>query len=88
MKRNPWGHQHQTERAAWEPLIATGQIHCTGPQGCGQPIHPNEPWDLGHTIDAHNGGNGPRVPQHAHCNRSAGARLRNGTPTTNSTRAL
>ena len=88
MTHNTWGYQHKKTRATWAPLVATGEIRCTGPQGCGQPIHPNQPWDLGHTIDAYYGGDGPLVPQHAHCNRAAGARLRNGKPTSNSNRAL
>jgi hypothetical protein len=42
---------------------------------CGQPIDPEEPWDLGH-IEAHvDGGQLTRdnlAPEHRRCNRSAG----------------
>ena len=77
MAKPQYGYQHQQQRAAWAPLVATGTIRCTGPQGCGQPIQPGEPWDLGHTTDHALGGrNSPKVPQHANrCNRAAGGRL-------------
>ena len=86
MAKPQYGYHHQRERAAWAPLVATGQVRCTGPQGCHQPIHPGQAWDLGHTTDVAAGGNGPLVPQHAPCNRAAGGRLAHNRRT--STRAL
>lgn len=77
MSKPAYRYQHQRERAAWEPLVATGTIICSGPQGCGKPILPGQPWDLGHTTDVALGGtNSTKTPQHASpCNRSAGGRL-------------
>lgn len=46
---------------------------------CGQPIHPNQPWDLGHDNDVATHGNNTHnlEPEHANqCNRAAGGRLR------------
>lgn len=65
--------QHQAQRAAWEPLIATGNVHCRrAPYGlCVAPdpvIHPGEPWHLGHpdtTCPA------PKAPEHVICNTGA-----------------
>ena len=86
---NTYGHNHQQLRKQWAALIATGNVHCTGPQGCGHVIHPTDDWDLGHTIDhALGGDNAPRIPQHAHCNRSAGGALRHILNQPTSTRAL
>ena len=76
MAKPHYGYQHQRERTAWAPIVATGTIRCTGPQGCDQPIRPGQPWDLGHTLDhAQGGDHHRRTPQHAHCNRRAGAQL-------------
>ena len=89
MPKPAYNHQHQTERAAWAPLVATGTITCNGPQGCGQPIQPGQPWDLGHTRDAALGGtNAPKVPQHATCNRKAGGKLAHNLIHPTSTRTL
>lgn len=89
MAKPHYRHQHQRERAAWAPLVATGTITCTGQQGCGKPIQPDQPWDLGHTIDAALGGtNAPKIPQHATCNRRAGGQLSHQLTRPNSTRTL
>lgn len=86
MAKPHYGYQHQQQRAGWAPLVATGQVRCTGPQGCRQLIQAGQPWDLGHTIDIAAGGNGRLVPQHQSCNRAAGAQLSHNRRT--SSRAL
>ncbi|QIG58476.1 HNH endonuclease [Mycobacterium phage Cornie] len=37
--------QHQRERRRWTPIVQAGKATCWR---CQQPIHPNQPWDLGH----------------------------------------
>lgn len=70
---------HRAERADWNHLIQTGH-QPTCPR-CGQPITPGQPWDLGHTHDLILGGNPhTRRPEHARCNRQAGATLATQTP--------
>lgn len=64
-QRAKYGPLHQAERAAWSPLVASGQVECWR---CELPIDPTTPWDLGHRPD------GTRHPEHAQCNRSAAAR--------------
>jgi hypothetical protein len=61
-----YGTTHQKIRKTWEPKVAAGNILCAR---CHQPIHPDHPWDLGHTDDR----TGYQGPEHASCNRSAGA---------------
>jgi len=41
------GADHRQLRDWWAQRVATGTVCCARP-GCGQPIHPDEPWDLGH----------------------------------------
>jgi hypothetical protein len=69
-----YNREHELERERWAPLVDAGQVACAR---CGQPIGPGTPWDLGHTDDrtAWTG------PEHAGCNRAAGAR--NGKAITN-----
>lgn len=62
-----YGSSHQRLRQQWQQAINQG-LTPTCPR-CGQPITPNQQWDLGHN-DKRNGYNGP---EHTHCNRSAGA---------------
>ncbi|MGN8690170.1 hypothetical protein ACTND8_09730 [Atopobiaceae bacterium HCP3S3_F7] len=63
---------HRQTRAAYQHLInANIPITCWR---CNKPITPNTPWDLGHTTDLARGGNPHHTqPEHATCNRSAGA---------------
>ena len=60
---------HDRERARLAPIVARGLTRCAR---CGQTITPGEPWDLGHNDDR----TGWTGPEHASCNRSAGARTR------------
>jgi hypothetical protein len=63
-------------RAHWRPAIAAGVVNCPR---CGDPIRPNQDWDLGHDHDLALGGDpaGTMVPEHSRCNRRAGAALGN-----------
>lgn len=64
---------HDRTRRALAPLVATGRATCWR---CGLPIHPGEPWDLGH--DDHDRSI-TRGPEHAStCNRSAAGRASHG----------
>lgn len=77
MATNGRGTQHHRERTTyWQPLVNLGRITCPL---CNQPIRPGQPWDLDHNPPLALGGNpnGPKHPAHAHCNRAAGARIRN-----------
>jgi 5-methylcytosine-specific restriction endonuclease McrA len=54
--------------------------HCDGDLcwRCGQPMYTWQALDRDHVVDrAHGGTDGPAVLAHAHCNRSAGARMGN-----------
>lgn len=69
-----YGTRHRMIRAAWAPSVARGECVCVviGDTGCGKPILPGQRWDLGHVP-----GGAPDEyagPQHARCNRAAGAR--------------
>ena len=65
-----YGAAHKAERKRLAPTVAKGQTPCAR---CGQLIEVGEPWDLGHTDDR----TGWTGPEHADCNRAAGARTRN-----------
>ena len=77
------GHEHQALRR----LKLATLVHGSPCRRCRQPRYhparcPNGPcWqcrlDLGHWTDRVFGGQGPRDLEHTHCNRAAGARLRN-----------
>ena len=56
---------------AFAPIVATGTVHCAR---CQKLIRGDERWDLGH-VD----GDPTRYtgPEHARCNRVAGAKLGN-----------
>ncbi|WP_181435965.1 HNH endonuclease signature motif containing protein [Curtobacterium sp. MCBD17_035] len=67
----------------WKPRIAaTLPAPCVD---CGNPVFPDQQWDIGHIIPVSAGGT-PTAdnlgPSHRHCNRSAGGRL--GAAHTNS----
>lgn len=70
------GRPDQRERERLAPIVESGQAVC---RRCGQPITPGQPWDAGHIADLAAGGppDGPVTPEHASCNRSAGAMLSN-----------
>lgn len=72
---NPaYDRQHRIERADWARLIDSG--HPVTCPRCGKPIRPGDAWDLGHAQDLALGGDKRhRRPEHANCNRSAGAAL-------------
>lgn len=70
-----YGHQHQLEKAKWQPVIDAGHGTCHATI-CLEPtrtIQPDAAWDLGHTPDrtSYTG------PEHPRCNRSEGARRGN-----------
>jgi hypothetical protein len=59
---------HKRLRARLVLVVATGRVICSWP-GCGRPILPGEPWDLGHLPNG-----GWAGPQHASCNRKTTGR--------------
>jgi hypothetical protein len=63
-----YGRAHEAQRRAWAPRVARGETTCAK---CHAAILPSQAWDMGHTDDrtAWTG------PEHASCNRSAGARM-------------
>jgi hypothetical protein len=76
---------HKAERARWVPKIKAGGVMCArqGPTCIGQPIAPDQDWDLGHDDEDRSKYNGPEcVP----CNRRAGGL--NGAAVTNSAKAM
>lgn len=79
-----YGTRHRGLRAWWAPRVARGTVNC---RRCGHPIRTGQPWDLGH--DDHDRTT-YRGPEHANCNRSAGARQRGRTqqPTVQPTATL
>ncbi len=62
-----YGQRHQRERERWRPRVDAGLVDCAR---CGEPLEPGRPWDLGHADADRRIWTGP---EHAHCNRSAGA---------------
>jgi hypothetical protein len=70
------GVRDQRVRLALAPAVASGTVLCPR---CGDPIRPDEPWDVGHVLALAEGGHpaGPRRPEHAACNRRAGAQMVN-----------
>ena len=74
MSRRRQGRRDQAVRHALAPLVASGRAVCWR---CQLPISPGQAWDAGHVDDLALGGDpdGERLPEHASCNRSAGAKL-------------
>jgi hypothetical protein len=63
-----YGAGHQQLRREWAPRVDAGDVTC---RRCQQPIHPGEPWDLGHhdqNRDTYTG------PEHRSCNRATAGR--------------
>ena len=61
-----YGHAHRKLRQRWARLVADGEVNCAR---CRLPIHPGQPWDLGHRDDDSGEYQGP---EHRRCNRTAG----------------
>ena len=59
-----YGWKHQKLRNRWAREVARGQVDCAR---CGEPIWPEEPWDLGH-VDGDKGRYAG--PEHRACNRA------------------
>ena len=82
MAKPQYGADHQRERADWnDTLTRLGSWTC---RRCGLPVYPDHlahlnidgrKFDLGHQVDVALGGDGPKIPEHATCNRAAGGRL-------------
>lgn len=70
-----YGWKHQQERAEWAPEVAAGRVTCWR---CGEPILPNEAWDLGHADEDRSI---TRGPEHARrCNRREAGKRGAGNP--------
>lgn len=69
--RRGYGAKHQQERERWRPKVESGHVTCWR---CGHPINPGQRWDLGHHDHDRTRYQGP---EHARCNRAAGARKGN-----------
>lgn len=74
-----YGAAHRAERKRWETLVQAGGVYCArqGPKCTGQPIDPDQPWDLGHNDDRTQWTGPECIP----CNRGAGGS--NGAAATN-----
>ena len=69
-----YGTPHQTARRQWQPLVQAGGVACAR---CGRPIHPDQPWDLGHHDRDRTRYTGP---EHASCNRATANRRPTARP--------
>lgn len=77
-----WAATSAKLRARYKPQVDSGNAVCGR---CRRPIHPGEPWDVGHVVDLSSGqpSQGYRT-EHRRCNRSAGGKL--GAAKTNHTK--
>jgi hypothetical protein len=62
--RRGYGWKHQKLRNRWAREVARGEVDCAR---CGEPIWPEEPWDLGHVDGDKTRYSGP---EHRACNRA------------------
>jgi hypothetical protein len=67
-----YGSAHEALRRRLEPFVASGACRCAR---CGRLIRPGENWDLGHRDGS--GKTAYGGPEHANCNRRAGAEQTN-----------
>jgi hypothetical protein len=76
-KPNPalrgYDRRHRVLRRWFALAVARGDVVCWR---CGRVIRPGQSWDLGHDDHDRSRYSGP---EHAHCNRSAGARYGNSS---------
>ena len=70
MSRDRYSTEHDAERAAWAPVVATGTVECRRGPACRASqllFAPGTPWDLGHPDAACAA---PTAPEHEACNRA------------------
>jgi hypothetical protein len=67
-KQRGYGKEHEQRRKVWARSVNAGLVSCAR---CHLPIHPGEPWDLGHEDGDRSRYSGP---EHARCNRATRGR--------------
>jgi hypothetical protein len=69
-----YGAVHKAWRKRWALRVRAGGVVCWR---CGNPIHPEARWDLGHVDeDGRRRGYPPRHPEHRGCNRATVSHLK------------